>query len=608
MYTFDMIREAVVLMQADQGPLIQKMREVLIRYEGDFVIPLPDLANEPSMPQLTPALVGEAIDQIALRAASTWPKISSPPLNPTKDRGVRSREYATTREQIITATMEKSRWQLGRRRFYRHLTAYHTSSLVVVPDMETKMPRIEVRDPLSTLVEPKAAESLRDPNYAAFITRFSGAHMRKHYPLVRSEVGGPITGRDLNKMWEVVEWYDCDDVVWGLLGPVESYGAHVATQNGGAGGQLWRELLRLPNRCEHPPVCVPHNVSLAGISSRIASLLGNIDLQARLMALHITAQEKAIFPDTYVIGGDNEPSLVAGEWRDGRTGEVNLIRNAQSVGVLRTAPDPSTGQMIDRLERNFRTSTSLVPQLGGETYGAMRTGRAIDALSGMALDPRVQEIHEISEAYLPSLNTAILSTYKGMWPNKKYSMYCGRANDRRLVEFTPSEHIETLETSVSYFVAGADVMQLTQVLGSLMGAGAIARRTFQEQHPMIGNADAEQNQIREEQLEDAAMQSLQQGMLSGQIPMTVGGMVRKHVLAGKTVFQAIDLANEELQKLQAQQAPPPPEGMVASPEAMPGLSGGPAADQMQPSAEMEPQVEVPGDVSRMRQLLQTMGA
>ena len=604
MYSYDQIREAVLLMQNDQGPLILKMREVLLRYEGDWVLPMPELANEPRMPQLTPALVGEAVDQIALRAASTHPSIASPPITPTKDRGRRSREYASTRAQIITATMEKSRWQLGRRRYYRHLTAYHTASLCVLPDMKEGIPRIEVRDPLCSFVEPRARESLRDPNYAACIDRFSGARLRKYYPVCCAEVGGPITGREMDKMWEVVEWYDHEDVVWGLLGPVDNYGPHINPTNSYSQVSLQMELLRLPNRAEMPPVSIPHNVSLGRIASRIGSLLGNIDLQAKMMALHITAQEKSIFPDVYAIGRANGSMMnLNGEWKDGRTGEINMLQDVDSVGVLRTTPDPATGQMIDRLERNFRTSTSLVPQLGGETYGAMRTGRAIDALSGMALDPRVQEIHEITEAYLPAMNAAILATYKGFWPNKRFSMYCGQANNRRLVDFTPSEHIETYENSVSYFIAGADVMQLTQVLGSLYGAKAIARRTFQEQHPMIGNADAEASQIREEEMEEAALQSIQQQLLAGTLPLPVAGMIRKHLAAGDDVFTAIDKTDKELRATQATQAPPAPEGMVAPPEAMPGLSGGPAADQQQ----MAPQVEVPGDVSRMRQLIQTMG-
>lgn len=610
MYTFDQIREAILLMQADQGPLLMKMKDILIRYEGDWVIPMPDVENEPSLPQLTPALVGEAIDQIALRAASVTPTVICPPIDGSKSRGLRSREYASTRAQIINATYERSRWSLGRRRYYRHLTAYHTGSLVVVPDLRDAMPRIEVRDPLCTYVEPSANESLRDPNYAAFINRFSGQHLRDRYPKAKAENGGPVTNREMQRQWSVVEWYDREDIVIGLLGPTEDYGAHINnnTTYNAPGTSL--ELSRLPNRAGGPPVCVPHNVSLGRIASRIGALLGSVDLQAKLMALHIIAQEKAIFPDVYVIGRANaQPELISGEWKDGRTGEINLLSDVDSVGVLRTTPDPTTGQMVDRLERNFRTSTSLVPQLGGETYGAMRTGRAIDALSGMALDPRVQEAHEITEAYLPSLNAAILSTYKGYWPDKQYSMYTGKSNLRKLVEFTPSVHIESTENTVSYYIAGADIMQLTQVLGSLYGAKAISQRTFREQHPMIGDADAEAAQARQEGLEEAAMQSIQQQMLSGQLPPTVASMIYKHLAKGDNVFDAITKTDEELRKLQATPAeqPAPDSGMQAAPASMPGLSGGPAADQ-QPGQQMAPNVQVPADAQRMRQLMQTMGA
>jgi len=604
-YSWAQIVEAVRLMQADQGVLFQRMRDILVRYEGEWVMPMIDIANEPKMPQLTPALIGEAIDQIALRAASTTPTVFSPPIEYNKDKGKRSREYGSIRANIINATYDASRWQLGRRRYYRHMTAYHTAAIVVVPDEKSKIPRIEVRDPLSSYIEPMANESLRDPNYGAFVNRYSGQFLRNLFPAVRSENGGPITDRDMIQLWDVVEWYDCEHLVWGLMGPCDSQGQHINSN------QMYQttvspnmELSRLPNRAEMPPICMPHNVSLGRIASRIGSLLGNIDLQAKLMGLNVIAQEKAIFPDTYIVGSKgSEPKLVGGKWADGRSGDVNIIEDADTVGVLRSTPDPNTGQLIDRLERNFRTSTSLVPQFGGETYGAMRTGRAIDALSGMALDPRVQELHEITESYLPSLHRAVLATYKGYWPNKQYSMYCGYGNNRKLIEFTPSEHIETLETSLSYYIAGADMMQLTQVLGSLYGAQAISLRTFREQHPMVGNADAEAAQAREEQLEQAVMAGLVQQVTTGMLPPTILSMVAKRVGNGESVFDAVEKIDEELRKLQATPAPPPPEGMTAPPESMPGLTGGPAADQQPAPA---PRVNVPADAQAMRQVMQAM--
>ena len=605
-YPFEMIRTIILALQAQQGPMIAKMIEVQTRYDGDYVIPLPDVKNEPKLPQLTPALVGEAVDQIALRAASVHPMLHCPAINPSRDRGVRSREYATIREMAISGTLEKSRWMLGRRRFYRHLTAYHTSAVAVVPDFGIKMPRIETRDPLSAFAEPLATDALRDPNYAAFVTRMSGAHLRSCYPKACSENGGPISPVEQSRLWEVAEWYDEEAIVYGLMGPCEIYGEHVF---GSSGTGIWMELSRVRNRAGQPPVVVPHNVSLGRIASRIAALLGNIDLQAKLMALYITAQEKGIFPDTYAIGRENsDPELVNGAWKDGRTGEINLIRGADQVGVLRNSPDQGTGMIIDRLERNVKTSTSLIPQLGGESYGALRTGRGIDSLAGIALDPRIQEAHEITEAYMPKINEAILATYKGWWPNKQYSMYAGKANTRSLVEFVPSRHFETFESSVSYVLAGADVAQLTMVLGQLRGMKAIAQRTLQDSHPMIGNSDVERAQIREEDLEEATLNAILQQVNQGALPPTVAGMIYKHLKAGKNVFDAIDEAQKELQRLQATQAPPPQDPMmVAPPESMPGLTGGPMADQ-QPIAAAPPAIETPQGVSKMRELMAAMGA
>jgi hypothetical protein len=571
-YTWDKIRENVTLMQAAQGPMMQKMRDILIRYDGDWVIPMVDVKNEPKMPQLTPALVGEAIDQLALRAASTRPDITSPAIDPKRTGGRRSADYARIRARAIEATLEKSRWGLGRRRYYRHLTAYHTAAAVCLPDTKLKMPVIEVRDPMSAFCEPQANESLRDPNYVAFVSRWSAKHLRTYFPKSRQELGGPVCDRDVTAMWTVVEWYDHEDIVWGLMGPVDPYsqsaitnlyGISVAAVSNGADYSSGPtcELERLPNRAGVLPAVMPRNVSLAGIASRIGSLLGNVDLQARMMALAVVGQEKAVFPDAYVIGrGGAEPVLTNGTWKDGRTGEVNFIQDAEQVGVLRQTVDPMTGQMLDRLERNFRTSTSLIPQMGGETYGAML-----------------------------------------------FRSYCGYGRSRTAVVFTPDEHFETFDTGLSYIIPGTDTTQLTQILGSMYGAGAISLRTFQENHPYVNDSDGETAQIREEALETAAMGALSQQLMQGALPPQVAVLIIKHLRKGSDIFDALDKANKELQATQATPAGPAPEGMVAPPETMPGLTGGPAADQ-NPLPPEQQNVQVPGDAVRMKQLMSTMAA
>ena len=605
--SFNEIVNIVKDLQIQQGPVLNRMKDILDRYDGDWVLPLPDIDKEPNLPPLTPALIADAVDNMAMRAASVRPVNIFPAIDPNKDRGRRSREYAEKRRKIVAATYHNSKWNLARRRYYRQLAAYHTCSLVVLPDFQTGLPKIEVRDPLGTYVEPQANEELRQPEYVAFVTRHSAEYLRRVYPQSRQENGGPIHSHDLRELWDCVEWYDLDQTVFGIIGPVWD---DRRMSNERPWITPWQQLSpAYPNRVGASPAVVPHNVSLGRIASRIGSMLGNVDLQARLMALDILAQEKAIWPDMYAIGrSGGMPRIIGGTWKDGREGDINLLQDVESIGQIRSTPDVRTTQIIDRLERNFRTSTGLLPQFGGETYGALRTGRGIDALTGMALDPRIQELHEISEAWLPHLNAVILETYKAYWPDKKFSMYSGWPGDKGIVEFTPKEHIETTDNTVSYNLPGADVIQQTQILGSLRGAKAISGKTFRAMHPYIDDPEAEERLVHDEDFDEALRQSILQKLLTGELPLVASALIKKYVADGLDIFDAVVKADEEMRARQATQAPEPPPGMAAAPETMPGMAAPP--EQMMamqaPPGQARPTM-APDRRAQMAQILQAMG-
>lgn len=607
MRTFEEITRIVKDLQMQQGPVLNRMKDILDRYDGDWVLPMPDIDKEPNLPPLTPALVADAVDNMAMRAASVKPLNIFPAIDPNKDRGRRSREYAEKRRKIVAATYHNSKWNLARRRYYRQLAAYHTCSLVVLPDFVTGLPKIEVRDPLGTYVEPQANEELRQPEYVAFVTRHSAEYLRRIYPQARQENGGPIHKDDYRELWDCVEWYDLDQTVFGIIGPVWD---DRRMSNERPWITPWQQLSpSYPNRIGQSPAVVPHNVSLGRIASRIGSMLGSVDLQARLMALDILAQEKAIWPDMYAIGrAGGMPRIIGGTWKDGREGDINLLQDVESIGQIRSTPDIRTSQVIDRLERNFRTSTGLLPQFGGETYGALRTGRGIDALTGMALDPRIQELHEISEAWLPHLNAVILETYKAYWPDKKFSMYSGWPGDKGIVEFTPKEHIETTDNTVSYNLPGADVIQQTQILGSLRGAKAISGRTFRAMHPYIDDPEAEEKLVQDEDFDEALRQSILQKLLTGEMPLVVSALIKKYVAEGLDIFDAVVKADEEVRARQATQAPEPPPGMAASPETMPGMAA-PPQQMMAMQGAPTPEAQGPqAPRERVAQLLQALSA
>lgn len=599
---WDEIQRLVVDMQGTQGPTLAKMREVLIRYEGDYVLPVVEVPNEPRMPPLTPALIAETVDNAATRASSVNPTVYCPALHATQDRGRGSQEWAQKRRRFISAVYDSSKWQLGRRRSYRHLAAYNTMSMLVLPDARTQMPKLIVRDPLATFCEPRSMENLDPPNYVAYVTRFSGSDLRARFPVLRGERGGPISDVETEQLWDIVEWIDHEVIVFGLVGPCMSYGNHIYSQ-----AQMpHMEMARMPNKAERCVGFMPTNVSLGGVASRLGMMLGNVDLQAKLVALDILATERGIFPDMYVVGDEAQPpDLVSGEWHDGRTGKINLVHNARSIGLLHVGNQQGTQQMVDRLERNYRTSVGLVPQYGGETYGALRTGRAIDAMTNIAVDPRIMELHEVMAVWQRHVNEAILATAKGYYGGKKYEVFSGWPGDEGLVEFTPDTHCESYENVVSYPFAGSDIVQLTQVLGGMLGTEAISLDTFREQHPYIRDPEAERAKVRSEQMERSALQALSQQLIQGTLPLPVASMVHDELEKGVSIFKAIENADRKMRELQAQQAPPAPEGMVSPPEAMPGMAAGPAALQ-QPQA--EPQIEPVSDVAAMRSLMSQMNA
>jgi len=140
MITWDDIVSIVRNRQMNNGELLEKMIEVRRRYNADWVVPYVSEMDSEVLPPTTPALIAEAIDFLGMRAASVMPYMNSPAIDPTKEVGVRSREYGAIRRKILGATHHQSKTKLHMRRAMRHLAGYATASMIVVPDFDTCLP------------------------------------------------------------------------------------------------------------------------------------------------------------------------------------------------------------------------------------------------------------------------------------------------------------------------------------------------------------------------------------------------------------------------------------------------------------------------------------
>jgi hypothetical protein len=579
------IAQICFMRQANRSPLFVAMQDVRDRYNGTWVLPLPDVEGEPVLPPLTPAIIANGTDNLAVQASSVLESIWYPALNPHAQQGRTSLAYARIRRQALAATWFKNTFNLTRRRAYRHLAAYATCAIVVAPDFKTEMPRIEIRDPLACLPEEKSIETVRPPINCGFTFRRSGEDLRSRFPKLQEERGGPISADDTWQSWQTLEWFDEESIVYGLMGPIEAIGPHIARSYEQT--QAWMEIVRFPNRAGYTPVIVPERVTLDRLVSHMANVIGIVDLQAKLRALHILAAEKGIWPTLYAVGVDGRsPEIVnnGGEWQDGRTGKINLLKGVAKVDMIRAAPDMSIESMIDRMERDANINIDVAPMMNGENNNSLRTGRGLDTMAGMSIDPKILELHEIMQAYLPIMNEAIAKCYVGYWPDKKYVMFSGWPGTRGHVEFTPSQHLEeSYENIVTYPVPGANLQTTTVILGQLQAAKAIPTADFRRRHPLIDDEDEARIGVDTEDLWDAQKRAVSVAIATGQAPPELGMFLGEELAKGGNQFEALQKAYERLkvaqEKEQADQAQQ--QGQLPQPAMGPGgASAGPGGPQM----------------------------
>jgi hypothetical protein len=569
------ILEVVRYRENAQGLDMMTMIDVRDWYNGDIVAPLVGAKGEPSYKSMAPAIVANAVDYNARRASSVKPYITVPSVG----AGPRSVDYSDVTRKALGATWYKSNFGLIRRRYYRHLVGYGSGSLVVVPDFEAQGPRVQLRDPLATLPDFKSPDDVRPPRDIAYVFRWSGADLRRRYPKLREEQGGPIAASDPEQQWRTVEWWDAEATVYGLVGPTELEGAHIAN---GWESSPYMEIGRFPNRAGMVPAVVMEMLTMDKVISQVRNIIAKSEMLAKLTMLDIETQERSIAPDMYMVARQGMiPTLVgAAQWYDGRTGKVNMISGVEKVDTLRTTPDVRTAVVEDRLERSASVDVGLNPAANAETYGSLRTGRGLDSMMAIASDPRILELHEISEAHLVTLNEAIVKTYKGFWPNKKFSMFSGWVGDRSMVDFTPAKHFTTTESMVNYPVPGADIQGTTVILGQLAASKAIPLDEFRRLHPYISDAQAMRRGIDQEDLVEAYKRGLAVMMASGQAPPELGIYINNCLAQGEDFFTAVQKGFEKMQQLEeakaADQSQPTTPGlpMPGAPPGMPAAGPG----------------------------------
>jgi len=572
----DEIAQLLFDRQTLQGPMIENMRQLRDTYNGDLIIPLPEMDRREKSSVAN--LITTGLDQTAMRIASTMPSVYYPAL---EDGNRASEKRASTRKRATMGWWEANKMPIKMRRRARWLIGYASSPVILRPDTKWGAARWDIRDPLNTFPSSGEDPDEMTPQNCIFTYTRSRAWVQAHYPDALAKLKSSKNTRP-DDLVRIAEYTDAEVTVL-----MASASIKPNPWDSDMRGLPHVELERIANRTGMCLAVVPGRITLDRPMGQFDSLVGMYNLQSKLMALEVIAVERGIFPDTYLVSRPGETArFVAGPY-DGRSGQVNVVQGGD-IREMAANPGFATNGMMDRIERAQRIASGTPAEFGGESTSNVRTGKRGDAILSAVVDFPIQEAQEIFAASLQEENKRAIAIAKTYFGNERKSFYVSSRGAKGHVDYVPNKDFEDDNNVVTYSHSGADANSLVVGLGQRIGIGIMSKQTAQEIDPFISDPEMEKDRVVSEGLEQALLQSIQTQASQGAIPPADVAAIVALVASDKMdLAAAVTKVHDAAQKRQATPAP------AGAPETMPGL-GAPGMGAEQPQE--QPAQQPPQDV------------
>jgi len=564
----------------ERAPIINKMDEARRHYNGEIVVPLPEL-DEMEKPAVA-NLIAQGIDQFSQRVASVMPDVQFPALRP----GIQiSEDRARDRRLATLGWWDMNKMPMKIRRRARYMTAYGTSPVSLSPvgldpHDNRKVPFWRPRNPLTCYPAMSYDPDNLVPLDCIFTDKRPLAWLRANYP-EQARALYTATARD-DALFEILEYVDAEETVLVAMGAMRDPNGY---QDNTAGTSMQVVLERIPNRAGITPVVMPGRVTLDRISGQFDQLFGMYQRQAKLDALETIAVFRSIFQDEWIVAHPNangKPRIV--EEADGKQGRRGMIENGalQIVGIQTNQGVPMA---MDRLERAQRLTAGIPAEFGGESGSNIRTARRGEMVMGSAIDMPIQEYQEIFEASMEAEIRIGIAIQKAYYGNKPSQFVMGTKGEVLQKDYVPNEAFETDLCYVKYSVPGSDINGVVISIGQRVGTGIMSKQTAREMDPAIEDPIRERDQVELEGIRQALLTGLEQQASSGQLdPASIARIAQLKAEKHIPLEEAVAIAHKEAQDKQAklaqaqQQGNPLPqpdeaqEGEPSAADAQPGLN------------------------------------
>ena len=545
------------------GPERARMAEVQQLYNGDVVVPLPELFDNERA--ALPNRVRQGLAQIAMRIASSMPNLTCPVVRP----GIKkSEQEARLRRQVLLGWWDLSSMATVLRQRARYLQGYGTAPvrLRYAPARrngeDVWVPRWHPENPLTTFPAPMRDPSSMCPRDCLFESHQTLGWIMEHYPeqaqMLHKTKFTKDDQPDRDATFALVEYVDRDECVLIALG------ASPEQYTTPAPGSMVVELERYENRADICPVVIPAYISLDRRHGQFDGMFGMYQTEAMLTALSIIATKKGVFQDEWLVAHPNEEPVIV-QVPNAFDGTPGVVKGGALVprGV---DPQFQTNITIDRLAEAQMKTSGLASDLQGVASTNVRTGRRGAQLLSAVIDFPIQEAQVLFEQSLAEENRVAIAMAKA-YDRGSRRFYTRWRGAKGVVDYKATELFETDENDVSYSLAGADSNGLVIEAGQRIGMGTMSKETFMSIDPMIEDVESEKDRITVESLSAAALSGIQQQASQGAIPPSDLARILELVASDRMeLWDAIAQAQQEAQERQAAQVEP------TDPAAQPGLA------------------------------------
>src|SRR6516225_6801080 len=196
------------------SPMFQRMHEVSKLYNGELVLPLPEVDKVEKAAVAN--LIQQGIDQLGARIASVVPDVDTPSVTPGNQAADRR---AYKRRQAILGWWDHSMVDILDGQRARHLIAYAASPVIIRPghSHQQGVPTWHVRSPLLTYPGQRPNPTDMQPDDCIFCYDVTLSFLQKRYPEAAMRVEKGERPRPDDR-FTILEYVDKEDLVMLVVG------------------------------------------------------------------------------------------------------------------------------------------------------------------------------------------------------------------------------------------------------------------------------------------------------------------------------------------------------------------------------------------------------